>query len=301
MMNSLFFTHERRLRLGFRLALAFVVYAICGILREVAKLGMHAAGASRPVAMTLAAVLEISAYLGATMVLRRRVDLRPWAGMALPPPAKGARLFFLGGVLGTALLLVVVGIELAARWIEVGRTDATTFAAYLVAGLAISLAVGFIEELLFRGYFLQNLGEEIPLWAATLLTGVFFAAIHMLNGGFGVEYIVSAIAINTLFALMRVLSGSLWLGIGFHAAWDWAQTLLVGLSVVNNPAQDHSLFRVAQHGPTWMVGDAPSIEGGLLFPMIFLLSIAGICGHAFLRGRPVGWRARLGPEGTPVA
>jgi membrane protease YdiL (CAAX protease family) len=110
----------------------------------------------------------------------------------------------------------------------------------------------------------------------------------MFVGGFGLRFIVSATAMSTFFVLTRTVSGSLWFAIGAHAAWDWAQTFLVGLGAVNDHAQDHALFRVDQHGPSWAVGDAPSIEGGGLFILLFLIASGGACAYAFRKARPWG-------------
>ncbi len=289
MITALFLTPERRLRLGFRLLLGVMAFLLAVILREAAKYGLHALGVPRPLYMLLGAPIEIGAFLGMTIALRRRVDRKSWAGMALPPPSKGKSFFLVGFVLSTVLLLLAVGIQLGAQWIEVTPGDVWTTAVYLIPGLAISLCVGFNEELLFRGYVLQNLGEEMPLWPATLVSGVVFAMLHGLNGGFGLGFVVSVATLTVFFVVMRLSTGSLWFAIGFHAAWDWAQTFLVGLSTVNS-TQDHSLFHVHQHGPKWMVGEAPSIEGGALYTLLFLAVLAGAYAYASSTGKRIQWR-----------
>ncbi|WP_394834266.1 CPBP family intramembrane metalloprotease [Pendulispora rubella] len=297
MANSFFLTGERRLRLGFRLALALAAFFLAALFAAGARTGLRAVGTPPAVAMLLAASLWIGAHLGLTILLRHRVDRRPWGGMALPPLANGRTPLLIGLAFGTALLFLVAGIQLGAGWIELTRSGESGMAAGVAAGLAGSIAVGFSEELLFRGYILQNLGEEMPFWAATLVAGVAFAVLHMFVGGFGLGFILSAVTMGAFFSITRILSGSLWFAIGTHAAWDWAQAYLVGLGAVNHPAQDHSLLHVTQHGPTWMVGEAPSIEGGLLFTLIFLAATAGACAYASLRRRQLGWHAPLRAEG----
>jgi len=76
-----------------------------------------------------------------------------------------------------------------------------------------------------------------------------------------------------------------------------ARWIEVGSADVSTAAV-HSLFHINQHGPKWVVGDAPSIEGGALFTLLFLASTAIAYAYASFKGKRIEWQARLDAEVT---
>jgi len=236
-----------------------------------------------------------------TRFFRLRLDRRPWSGMAVSPFRP--RDCLAGFLLGMAMIGAVFGVEWAAGWLRIvgGRESAGSAGTLLeiVAGFLLFAAVGFSEELSSRGYMLQNLAELLPIWAGTVACGILFGALHFNLEGFGWTFLLSAIVVTAFMTASRLVTGSLWLGIGWHTGWDWLQTIVLGITPGSLP-RGAPLWRVEQHGPPLLVGRGQAIEGGLL-PIA-----AELTGFLLLAawGRRTGgipWRSWLAPDGTPSA
>jgi len=97
-------------------------------------------------------------------------------------------------------------------------------------GIAFFLAA-MSEETLFRGYPFYTLARAIGFWPATILLSLVFGFVHVTNVGEATFGLASIVLVGVAFCLCLRLSGSLWWGIGFHAAWDWGQGFLFGTPV----------------------------------------------------------------------
>ena len=99
------------------------------------------------------------------------------------------------------------------------------FAVLLVA------AVGFVEELLFRGFLLQALRTRGNLTRAIIISGVTFGIGHIVNllRGYSLPdqalQLVAAVLIGIALAYCAVLTGSILPGVVFHALFNLSGTL----------------------------------------------------------------------------
>jgi membrane protease YdiL (CAAX protease family) len=150
-------------------------------------------------------------------------------------------------------VLIVAGIAAlaAALGLPSGATAAWVF--------VNTLAVGFSEELMFRGLLLGALlARGMAPLPAVLASSALFGAVHALNGavtGAWLESCVQAVAATmsgVLFAAIRVRTGSLWPAIVLHALWDCA----VFLAAAGREAPD-----TAEHPGAAM----------LMLPVLFVL------------------------------
>lgn len=231
-----------------------------------------------------------------TWIMRVRVNREPWSGMALPRP-QVLRLL-LGAAGGVAAILVAAAVEYQMGWLHIARIDTEAHrglgkSLWLVLELLPSLAVGLSEELAFRGYVFRTLGERMPVWVAALLMSLVFAALHFSLSGFGVTFVLSVTITSLTLLMLRFASGSLWLPIGFHGAWDWTQTYLVGLSTAGRQGYDPALAQVRQTGPSFWVGNGQAIEAGALFMLIELIVLGLALLYTAVAGRRIAWMCRL--------
>lgn len=277
---------------GMRRALAGVAWsvAIAAVFLGVAiasYLAGHATGQAtvRWLAPVPMGGVAIAGSALVTWLARVKLNRRPWRDLGLPRLQPGRLL--LGAAGGVLVVLAMAAVEYALGWLHLAPPssagdDGSSRALLALTALASSLGVGFSEELVFRGYVFRTLAERMPLAPAVLATGLLFALVHFTVGGFSAMFVLSVLLFSTMFLAMRLASGSLWIPIGFHALYDWAQTYLIGLSP-SSPAHDPSLIHLIQTGPALWVGVAPSIESGLLF-----MGMAGVVtGMAMALG---GWR-----------
>jgi membrane protease YdiL (CAAX protease family) len=82
-----------------------------------------------------------------------------------------------------------------------------------VATLLVAVTVAPVcEEIFFRGYVFPVVARALPMWAAILVTSIFFGAVHADLGSF-----VPLVAIGVVLAVLRWRTTSLWPGMLFHA------------------------------------------------------------------------------------
>ena len=86
--------------------------------------------------------------------------------------------------------------------------------------VGVSITAGIVEELLYRGFALWYLVQFMPLWAAVVVSSVFFGLCHSYQGASGC--LRTGLA-GLAFALLYVLTGSIWLPIIGHALLDALQ------------------------------------------------------------------------------
>ncbi len=163
--------------------------------------------------------------------------------------------------------------------------------AYALKWAIAFLIVGIFEEFCFRGYLQFTLSRGIagivravsPLnpdshligfvVSAFVLSVCIFAYTHTANGGETLVGILAVACAGSVFAFSLWRTGSLWWAIGFHSAWDWAQSYLYGTPDSGSLAQGHLL---ATHplGPTHLSGGSAGPEGSILvIPTLLLVAI----------------------------
>ena len=84
----------------------------------------------------------------------------------------------------------------------------------------LSITAGIVEEILWRGFLIWYLSQFMPLWAAALLSTLGFGLAHAYQG---LAQLPQITAVGAAFAVLYLLSGSIWLPIILHAAVDILQ------------------------------------------------------------------------------
>jgi membrane protease YdiL (CAAX protease family) len=171
---------------------------------------------------------------------------------------------------------------------------------YGVLWLAGFMLVGLFEETIFRGYLQFTLARGIDgvynwiratdphttgirttsnrafgFWSAALLLSFGFGFVHQSNTGESPIGLLAAGIIGVVFCLSLWRTGSLWWAIGFHAAWDWAQSFLYGVSDSGIAIQCH-LFATHPVGRAILSGGLTGPEGSLFILPIVALTVVAI-------------------------
>jgi len=217
---------------------------------------------------TVTAVIEaamlFSALLAAAIVSTwARLSARD-VGFGVANAGAG-RSFTIGAGLGVSLLTAVVLVLMGLGRIHLSpfNLQGLEFPLWF-AGFAIMFGlVGLYEELAMRGPLLTLLGQAFGFWPAATATSLIFMSLHMANKGETPIGLANVFLVGMLLAWTRRRTGSLWLAIGFHAAWDFAQSYLFG--VPNSGAVfDGAITKAMITGPDWLSGGATGPEGGVL-------------------------------------
>ena len=141
-------------------------------------------------------------------------------------------------------------------------------------GPAIFAAVS--EEMLFRGILFRWIEEFGGSWAALVVTSALFGAAHLLNPG---ATILAAVGIafeaGVLLGAAYMLTRSLWLPMGIHAAWNFTQGEIFDVPVSGTHV--HGLLVARLSGPPLLTGGRFGLEASLI-----AMVVATLCGLTLL-------------------
>lgn len=156
------------------------------------------------------------------------VEKRTLCDYGLYTTKRSIFLFLLGLTLGAAaFLLVVLPLYLTGQytltWGEGGWED-------VGLGLLQFTGVGYVEELLFRG-FIQHHMRGIGKMPALVFSSLLFAAIHLSNPNFYWLAFLNIFLAGMFIGAVMYATGSLWAAIGVHITWNWIQGSVLGIPV----------------------------------------------------------------------
>ncbi|MFO6430043.1 CPBP family intramembrane glutamic endopeptidase [Erythrobacter sp. W302b] len=198
--------------------------------------------------------LAMWVYVGFARFIERREP----SDLALSPGLKelgigllvGAGLYTLGVV-----VLIVLGY---------GRIEGMNPVVVMIPALYQACSAGFLEELLFRGALYRIVEEWLGSWISVVVSSVVFGAVHLMNPDATLTgAIFISIEAGLLLAAAYMLTRRLWLGIGFHIAWNYTQSAVFG-GVVSGSIAQPGLFKTVFTGPDLMTGGGFGLEASLI-------------------------------------
>lgn len=199
---------------------------------------------------------------------------------------KGLPLLFVGAFLG----LLLIGAVYVILWCMGLATFArgTGFDG-LLGALVVMFAAAVLEELLFRAVLFRIAEEAFGTTAAVVVSAIAFGLVHALNPG---ATLVSSTAValeaGVMFSLAYVLTRNLWLPIGIHMSWNFAEGSLFGARV-SGYGEPHALFKTTLSGPQLLTGGNFGPEASVISIGVCLSASIMIAVMVIHRG---GWRRR---------
>ncbi len=291
--HNFFFNKAQHLRSGWRLAIFAVAFLICVQVSQPLLFWGFAFALHRSVIELSNSNWSFVAGHGSILISATLVawacgallEELPFRALGCTPHRGWLRNFGFGSALGAATLFLAALLATATRGIHfrfdvageraIGETLALSGLLFVFAAAA--------EEILFRGYLLQTLTRAHLAWLGVLLTSVPFAAVHLNNPHAvpGFTFVNTALA-GVWLAAAYLRTRSLWLPLGLHWAWNWAQASLLGLPVSGiERIAPAPLLQAMNAGPDWLTGGAYGIEGG------------AACTAALLISTLIIWRTKL--------
>jgi uncharacterized protein len=139
----------------------------------------------------------------------------------------------------------------------------------------IGLTAGALEEVACRGYPFATLSKAIGGWPAALFLSVLFGSAHLFNPHHSWLGFTNTVLVGLVLAYMVMRTGSLWMAIGFHFAWNFTLGTLFGL-----PVSGVDLFvaivRAKAEGHPLLTGGDYGIEASLTGTAAILLGMLGV-------------------------
>jgi membrane protease YdiL (CAAX protease family) len=177
-----------------------------------------------------------------------------------------------GLLVGGLLMAACVGAaSIAHVYNLVGEGDPSQLTHELVTA---AIMPAFMEEILFRGILFRWVEDLAGSWAALVITSVFFGMAHFFNpNATWFSSLAIAVEAGLLLGGAYMLTRSLWLPIGIHAAWNFTQGEIFGVPVSGGAV--HGLLRSRLTGPTLLSGGSFGLEASLI--ALVIASLVGLC------------------------
>ncbi len=192
-----------------------------------------------------------------------------WEDLGLAVSLHGLR-ELAGGVLGgAAIALSVVGTLWSLGWIvaippemtPAGPARETWEPAWSYAVVILFLGAA-AEELLFRGFALQQLIRASNVWVAVMGTSILFGLLHAGNPGASNIGLVNTALFGCLFGFLLVRTRSLAIPIGVHFGWNFTLVAIgVNVSGIRIKLTDMTL---GASGPALWSGGSYGPEASLI-------------------------------------
>lgn len=273
---------EKRLRAGWRILLHTVLLLAITIILMIPLLFWY----RLPRSDLLIALVGITL---ATWIARRFVDRRSFTSLGFRFDRHTLPDLGLGIVLPALMMGLIYICEWAFGWLrfEAWAWDVLSWEEIyynLISMLAAFIAVGYYEELLSRGYHLQNLKDGLNLHWAVFISSLAFSVLHLNNPQAGWQSILGILAAGYFLAYGWIRTGQLWLPIGLHIGWNFFEGPIFGF-----PVSGLNTFRLIFHsiqGPTLITGGDFGPEAGLIVLPALLLGAGLIRLYTHYRIKP---------------
>lgn len=253
--------------------------------------GVQAVGWTRVPTLVLGLATAALTLVAYAWVVRRTERREPVEVALKGAPAALGR----GVLIGLAMFVAVIANIYFLGGYEV-RGWGSVAGAVAIFGFMAAAAV--TEEVLFRGVLFRIAEERLGTWISLVLTGLLFGLAHVFNPNASLwSALAIAVEAGFMLAAVYVATRNLWVPIGVHFAWNFAQGGLFSTSVSGQDAPQGLLDAVTS-GPALVSGgefgpeaSAYSVLAGVVVTVVFLWL-------AKRRGNVVPRRGRATPAAT---
>jgi membrane protease YdiL (CAAX protease family) len=227
--------------------------------------------ASRPLLTSIFLLFLLAVGFSILQVIARRVSsLRQVLGLPKRPTAQ--REWLLGAALGWGLVVLVVLPMALAGTLDIQFWTQSRAFSLLLLNLITLAAAALVEEVAFRGYPFRRLIEAVGPVAATIVMSLIFGLLHVLNPSATWTSTVVTMLAGLLLSVAWLRTRGLWLGWGFHFAWNASMGILFGLPVsgINDFS---SIVETRTIGHLSLTGGSYGPEGAAFTAIVLLIGI----------------------------
>jgi uncharacterized protein len=214
-------------------------------------------------------ILECIISLVTVWIFRVFVDRKSFASLGFRFDGFGgesATGFFMGpALLGISALLLLLSGHL--KWVDIHFDPQS-----LTVSFGLLVLIAFSEELVFRGYILNNLLETFAnKWIALPISAILFAGFHISNPGMNSLAFANLFLAGLLLGVNYIYTKNLWFSFLFHLSWNFFQGPLLGFNV--SGLHMPSLLEGQTTGDLLVTGGDFGLEGSMLNTAVSLTTI----------------------------
>ncbi len=219
--------------------------------------------------VTITIIFTLSLLL--TFVFRRWVDRKSFVSLGLDFNGHGGEAVA-GGMLAifiictSSLLLKVTG---HLKWMDIIFDSRALFLSF-----GSVVVISFYEELIFRGYILNNLMDSFPGWLALVISAFLFMIFHWTGqSSIGFFSLANSLIMGFILGLNYIYSRNLWFSFCFHIAWKFMEGPAFGYS---GDESFQTFLQPELNGDVNITGGANGLEGSVFLTAVALLSLIAL-------------------------
>lgn len=206
--------------------------------------------------------LALAAYVG----LVRYLEGRRAQELAL---VRGKQAVSRGFILGLGLFTVTIALVAMVGGYHIHGWGSISGS---LTTLGLMSCVAVTEELAFRGALFRVLEERTGTWGALAVSGLVFGCIHLVNKNATVwGALAIAIEAGLMFGAIYAATRSLWLPIGLHLGWNWAEEGIFGTTVSGSGTGSGGLLHASVSGPQALTGSEFGPEASIFAILVCLV------------------------------
>lgn len=166
-------------------------------------------------------------------------------------------------IMGTGtLVLVAFNYARFTGWVINGQD--------LIISLGIMIFVAIAEEMVFRGYILNNLMQSTNRYAALAISALIFGVAHATNPNFSWIAFINIILAGFILGINYIYTQNLWYAVVFHFAWNFLQGPVMGYEVSGLNFQ--SIFQLEINGNEMITGGKFGFEGSIIASVLVIVA-----------------------------
>jgi membrane protease YdiL (CAAX protease family) len=292
MKNIFVNSSEHRLRTGWRILIflfifwgfASLIFLIKPLLGDITK---------REYIQNYSLIIVSILALGASIAIplaRKILDKRSFVSLGLKANKKSFQDilfgFFLSSLMATLFFTLMLGLGFVefngfnfnnSKALTESSFNFVQFMSVISIGSMLMLLlehilVGYWEELVFRGYLLQNLSDGLGMKTAIIISCIIYGLIHSTNPN--ASLLSSSIIV--LFGFLRIFgylaTKMLWLTIGMHIGWNFFQGPIFGFAASGHKKAT-LINQTITSNQEYLTGGEFGPEGSLFIIPILILAL----------------------------
>ncbi|MDR0725185.1 MAG: CPBP family intramembrane metalloprotease [Prevotellaceae bacterium] len=171
----------------------------------------------------------------------------------------------------TGLAIMVSGFYILFVLDEIKVTGIDFNLPNLLISIILFAFVAINEEILMRGYILNNFLQSMNKYLALVLSSLIFSILHLLNPNFDLVSFISILLAGILLGISYIYTKSLWFPIVLHFSWNFFQGTIFGFKVSGKSI--YSVINQEPVGNNILNGGEFGFEGSILSQIFIVIAI----------------------------
>lgn len=145
----------------------------------------------------------------------------------------------------------------------------------LIVGYILLFSIAALnEEIMIRGYILNNLFQSMNKYVALIISSLLFASMHLANANITFLSVTNIFLAGILLGIYYVQKQNLWLPISLHFSWNFFQGPVFGFEV--SGVNVNGVINQEIQGSNLITGGQFGFEGSILATFLILVAIVWI-------------------------